>query len=227
MTGELIASFEGVGRTFAHGPSTVTAVRVATGIVCRGDRIAMMGQSGSGKSTLLHLLAGLDTPTSGTVTWPGIGKAVSLRPGPVGIVFQSPSLIPSLDVAENVSLPLILMGEGKRNAADATAAALDTLGISDLSAKLPEELSGGQSQRVAIARALAHRPTLILADEPTGQLDHDAARIVIDALIDAANATNAGLVVSTHDPEVADRFAIAWSMVDGHLAIEGDVLCSA
>jgi len=186
----------------------------------------MMGQSGSGKSTLINLLAGLDTPTVGSITWPGIGSMSSLRPGPVGIVFQAPSLIPSLDVLENVSLPLILMGLNHIEAGVAAAEALTRLGIVDLRTKLPEELSGGQVQRVAIARVLAHRPILILADEPTGQLDHEAAHAVIDALIDAASDTDAALLVSTHDSEVADRISSTWWMSDGRLMTEGIVRCS-
>lgn len=223
MTRPLVALFEDAARTFGHGSNAVVALHAATGAVRRGGRIAMMGRSGSGKSTLLHLLAGLDAPTTGTVTWPDLGPPSALRPGPVGIVFQAPSLIPSLDVAENVALPLVLMGRNGRDSRDATMHALDRLGIGDLATKLPEELSGGQSQRVAIARVLAHQPMFILADEPTGQLDHDTGREVIDALIEAADETDAALLVATHDAEVASRLAISWTIADGRLATERPV----
>ena len=224
---DVVAVCDGACRAFGTGAGAVVAVRDATVSIRRGDRIALMGQSGSGKSTLLHLLAGLDSPTSGAVTWPGIGRLAALRPGPVALVFQAPSLIPSLDVIENVSLPLVLAGRSASDAAAVALATLERLDIAEIARKLPEELSGGQAQRVAIARAIAHDPILILADEPTGQLDHGAAATVIDELIGAAATANAALVVSTHDPDVAAHFATRWSMTDGRLTLLGDVLCSA
>ena len=130
-----------------------------------------MGPSGSGKSTLLHLMAGLDDPTVGTVSWPGIGPRSGLRPGPVTVIFQGPSLLAPLTVEENVALPLVLDGMGDAEAHRAARATLDVVDLLDLRDKLPEEISGGQAQRVAVARALAGAPRLILADEPTGQLD--------------------------------------------------------
>ncbi|HEV7534201.1 MAG TPA: ATP-binding cassette domain-containing protein, partial [Acidimicrobiia bacterium] len=174
------------------------------------------------------LLAGLDVPTVGTVTWPALGECHQLRPGPVAMVFQGPSLLPPLDVAENVALPLLLAGVPAAEAAEAAGRALDRLGLEDLSAKLPEELSGGQAQRVAVARALAGRPRLILADEPTGQLDHATGAAVVDALLETAAALGAALVVATHDPRVALRLSTRWTMADGRLVVpEGSVPCSA
>lgn len=225
--GDPIVVIDGAGRTFGHGAAAVVALCSTDGVIRRGDRIAMRGQSGSGKSTFLHLLAGLDTPTTGSVTWPGIGVSSDLRPGPVGLVFQSPSLIPSLNVIENVSLPLILMGHDHQSAHKAAEDSLTRLDIAELGSKLPEELSGGQAQRAAVARVLAHRPVLILADEPTGQLDHQTARVVIDALIAAADDSGAALLVSTHDSEIAARFSAAWWMTDGHLTSEGLLPCLA
>ena len=223
---EIVAVCDGAGVTFGSGATAVVAVADATCSLRRGDRIAVMGRSGSGKSTLLHLLAGLElSRTTGSVSWPGIGSIDHLRPRHVGIVFQSPSLIPSLDVVENVALPLILMG---RPSGDARASATDALGrldVADLANKLPEELAGGQAQRVAIARVLAQRPMLILADEPTGQLDHSTATMVLDALIEIATETDAALLVSTHDPEIAGRLDQQWSIADG-LLTTGALLCS-
>ena len=220
MTTDVVATCTNVGVTFGRGPTTVVALHDITCVIHRGDRIAVTGPSGSGKSTFL------DAPTTGTVAWPAIGDNSALRPGPVGLVFQSPSLIPSLDVAQNVALPLVLMHQDKQDATRRADATLDRLGITDLAAKLPEELSGGQSQRVAVARALAHGPSLLLADEPTGQLDHHSAETVIDTLIEAADHNDAALVVSTHDPEIAARFTDRWSITDGQLTT-GVTACSA
>lgn len=213
-----LACATGVARTFGEGPGAVVAVHDIDATIDPGDRIALVGPSGSGKTTLLHLLAGLDRPTRGTVTWPGIGSVADLRPGPIAVVFQAPSLLPPLDVAENVALPLLLAGATRTDARDRALAALDLLGLEGLAAKLPEELSGGQAQRVAIARVLADRPLLILADEPTGQLDHHSGAAVTDALIAAAVHTGAALLVNTHDLTVADRLDLRWSMTGGTLA---------
>jgi ABC-type lipoprotein export system ATPase subunit len=217
-----------VARTFGEGAAAVVAVHDAHCVVFPGDHIAVMGTSGSGKSTLLHLLAGLDTPTVGAVTWPVIGTRAQLRPGPIGVVFQSPSLMPPLTVLENVTLPLLLVGVDSDIAQSQARQALGTLDLEELAKKLPEELSGGQAQRVAIARILASRPRLILADEPTGQLDHSTGVQVIDALVAVATTTEAGLLVNTHDPAVAERFSTRWTMADGRLTTTtGVCACSA
>jgi len=210
----------GVGRTYGSGRAAVLALHDATCAVLPGEQIALVGPSGSGKSTLLHLLAGLDTPTAGTISWPALGARDELRPGPVGVVFQGPSLLPPLDVTENVALPLLLAGVDREAATAGARHALARLGLDALGAKLPEELSGGQAQRVAVARVLAGAPRLILADEPTGQLDHVAGAQVIDVLIEAATATGAALVVSTHDEELAARMAERWQMSDGRLYVD-------
>lgn len=212
-------------RVFGVGPTAVIAVRDASCAIEAGQQIALMGTSGSGKSTLLNLLAGLDQPTTGEVTWPSLGGRDALRPGPVGVVFQAPSLLPPLSVIENVALPLLLAGVTSADATARSADALELLDLSELAAKLPEEISGGQAQRVAIARILATDPRLILADEPTGQLDHVTGNHVIDALIAVATTSGAGLVVNTHDPAVAERFPIRWTMADGHLTTESKQRC--
>jgi putative ABC transport system ATP-binding protein len=206
-----------VARTYGTGPSAVVAVHGATCEVSPGDGIALVGPSGSGKSTLLHLMAGLDTPTAGQISWPALGDRSHIRPGPVGIVFQGPSLLPPLDVVENVALPLLLEGADPSRATARAHHALQQLGLDDLAAKLPEELSGGQAQRVAIARVLAATPRLILADEPTGQLDHVTAAGVVDVLVAAAATAHAALVISTHDPKIAERLTRRWDMSDGRL----------
>jgi len=205
-----------LARTFGRGRNAVVALHQATCSISAGQQIAMVGPSGSGKSTLLHLLAGLDAPTAGTIEWPALAGA-PLRPGPVAVVFQAPSLLPPLDVTENVALPLLLAGEDQKGATAAARSALAVLGLDGIGAHLPDEISGGQAQRVAVARALAGRPRLLLADEPTGQLDRATAVAVVDALIEAAHRSGAALVVATHDLDVASRLAVRWRVTDGHL----------
>jgi ABC-type lipoprotein export system ATPase subunit len=195
----------------------VIAVHDATFTVAAGDTVALAGPSGSGKSTLLHLIAGLDRPTSGSIAWPALGAGPSLRPGPVAIAFQGPSLLPPLTVVENVALPMILAGYRQ---AEATAPALELLQmfeVDTLADRLPEELSGGQSRRVGLARAFSGSPRLVLADEPTGQQDSATGGRLLDAILTVAALAGAALVVATHDPSVADRLAARWTIRDGEL----------
>jgi len=214
-----------VARTFGSAARAVVAVHAASCRIEPRQTVALVGPSGSGKSTLLNVLAGLDAPSKGSVSWPAIGDRASLRPGPVGVVFQTPSLLPPLNVVENVALPLLLAGATRSGAEKLARRSLDHLGLGWLADKLPEELSGGQAQRVAVARVLAGTPRLILADEPTGQLDHAAAAEVLDALLAATEHMGAGLLVSTHDEQIANRLAIRWQMTDGRLQTESDTAC--
>ncbi len=211
---------EQLARTYGTGRSAVVALHGANCEIWAGEHLAIMGPSGSGKSTLLHLMAGLDTPTAGSVTWPALGVRASLRPGPVALVLQGPSLLPPLDVTENVALPLVLGGLDQGEANERARSALGRLDLTGLEDKLPEELSGGQAQRVAIARAMAQQPRLLLADEPSGQLDHATAAVVIDVLLEAAAQTGSALVISTHDPAVSDRLSRCWTVSDGRLSVD-------
>ena len=207
-----------VARRFQQGDVVLDALRPASFTVRAGDRIAIVGPSGSGKSTLLQLIADLDTPSGGSLRWPALGASGTLRPRHIGIVFQSASLLPALSAVENVEVPLRLLG----NAADARAAALAALasvGLADVADKLPDELSGGQAQRVGLARAIALRPRLVLADEPTGQLDQPSAQRAIDALLQSLEGSDAALVVATHDPAVAQRLRTVWRMDHGLLSL--------
>jgi ABC-type lipoprotein export system ATPase subunit len=215
-TAPVVVDCTGVTRSFGRGPIEVHALRGVSAQVRLGQRIAVTGESGSGKSTLLHLMAGLDTPTSGTVTWPGLALRGG-RPVGVGVVFQAPSLLPALDVTDNVALPLLLGGVPRREARRLATAALERLELTGLAGASPEELSGGQAQRVAIARVLAASPTFVVADEPTGQLDRRTATHVLGVLLAAVSELGAALVVSTHDPAVAERLDVEWAMADGCL----------
>jgi ABC-type lipoprotein export system ATPase subunit len=206
-------------RTFGHGDAAVVAVHGSSCEVFAGDRIAITGSSGSGKSTMLHLLAGLETPTSGEVSWPEFGVTPTARSRDIGVVFQGPSLLPALDVLENTMLAAVLTGTDEATAAARAVEALELVGIAGLADQLPETLSGGQAQRAAVARALTLRPRLLLADEPTGQLDHRTGQHVIDVLIDAADETGAALVVTTHDPDIGARLTDQWEMRDGRLFV--------
>ena len=208
---EILVQGTGVARRFQQGEVDIYALRPASFVIHAGDRIALLGRSGSGKSTLLHLIADLDTPTSGQLTWPGLGRHGTLRPKHIGVVFQAPSLISTLTVVENVELPVRLAGDvnSPRREAMKVLEAVDLARVAD---KLPDELSGGQAERAALARAIVLKPRLILADEPTGQLDHSTARLAIDALLRSVEGTDSAVVVATHDSSVAERMSITWLM---------------
>jgi ABC-type lipoprotein export system ATPase subunit len=207
---------DGVSHVFGTGPGAVVAVHGTSCVIEAKARVAVIGPSGSGKSTLLHLLAGLEQPTVGSVSWPGLSPALE-RAFQIGVVFQSPSLVPALTVEENTALPLVLAGVSDGESRTRTAEALAAVGLDDLAGKLPEELSGGQGQRVAAARVLAQRPRLVLADEPTGQLDRAMGQRLIEVLLATATRIGAALIVSTHDPAVADRLDTHWYMYEGRL----------
>jgi ABC-type lipoprotein export system ATPase subunit len=216
MTEPLVVA-TGVSRRFGLGSTATEAVRWASCVIQPSDRIALIGPSGSGKSTLIHLLGGLDCPTAGSLSWPGLGPREGLRPGKIADVFQGPSLLPPLSVVENIRLPLLLQGMSEREATVLAEAALARFGAAHLRNKLPEEISAGQAQRIAIARAVASRPALLLGDEPTGQLDSIGADEVITIVLDAIAELGAAAIVATHDPRVARRFSIVWEIDDGYL----------
>lgn len=222
---EVLARASGASRTYRVDGQVTTALTGATLEVRDRARIALMGPSGSGKTTLLHLLAGLDVPTDGIVEWPALGGRDTLRPTKIAIAFQGLSLLPALDVAENVAFPLLLGGSSPRDAALAAAAMLERMGLSDLASKVPDELSGGQAQRVGLARALVVGPRLLLADEPSGQQDHAHAAHLLSLLIEVADEVGTALLIATHDPAVAARMASQWSISDGVLTTERVQTC--
>jgi ABC-type lipoprotein export system ATPase subunit len=215
---DVLAEAIDAGRVFGAGEHRVVALQHATCRVERGSRIALVGPSGSGKSTLLHLLASLDDPTSGEIRWPALGDKNGLRPSKISFVFQSESLLAPLTVVENIEVPRLLAGISAEQARAESTEILGALDLSELADKLPEEISGGQAQRAAVARSLVTRPDLILADEPTGQLDHAAANHLLDLLERRLAGTQTGLVIATHDRSVAARMTTQWTINHGVLA---------
>ena len=214
---DTLISARDLGRTYTHDHTPEVALASATCTVRAGDRIAVVGPSGSGKSTLLHLLGGLDEPTHGEIAWPALGSRDTLRPRHIAFVFQTPSLLPSLTAVENVALPLLLGGVPPDDARRAARDALERIELVVIADKLPEELSGGQMQRVGVARALAYHPRLILADEPTGQLDGVTAYHLLETLLGVLAPTDTALVIATHDLRVAARMEITWHISHGRL----------
>ena len=213
---------EGVSKCFHRGGEVVTALDRVDLSVDQGQLVALVGPSGSGKSTLLHLAGGLDVPDEGRVrvgdrdvaTLDAGGRAL-LRRRTVGFVFQFFHLIPTLTVGENVALPLAL--DGQRNRNGRIDALLDRMGIVDRRDHLPGELSGGEMQRAAIARALVGGPELVLADEPTGNLDSVTAATVLDLLCAEVRDAGAALLMVTHDAAVARRADRTCTLRDGRI----------
>jgi ABC-type lipoprotein export system ATPase subunit len=219
---DVLVEGKDVARRFSQGGSDILALRPASFAIRSADRIALLGRSGSGKSTLVHLIAGLDAPTGGALSWPALARDSALRPTYIGIVFQAPSLIPTLSVIENVEVPLRIGGRISSPRTQAMAA-LEALGLASLADKVPDELSGGQAQRVALARAIALKPRLILADEPTGQLDQSIARQTVNTLLDSLEGSDTAVVVATHDPSVAERMKTTWLMDHGELRLSSEM----
>jgi len=215
---------EGVGRVFRTRAGDVTACHDISLEVFAGELTVVRGASGAGKSTLLRLLGGLDSPTSGRVVVRGVPYAdlderqtVQLRRDELGFVFQDFGLVPVLTAAQNVGLPL-RMREADAAARDARVAqVLEMVGLADQAAQLPDELSGGQQQRVGIARALAVQPTILIADEPTAQLDAANAAIVMDLLERLARSEGIAVVIATHDPDLAARAQHVVELHDGRV----------
>jgi putative ABC transport system ATP-binding protein/lipoprotein-releasing system ATP-binding protein len=216
---EILVSLENVSRCFRNGEHQRAALTNISCQVVAGDRVAVVGPSGSGKSTLLHLMAGLDKPTRGVVDWPALGPETELRPDKICVVFQTPSLLPTLTVLENVELSWLLSKRDERQARPTALGTLEKLGLSAIADKLPDEISGGQMQRVAAARAIVCEPRLILADEPTGQLDSVTASQLIEELFHSVAKSGAALIVATHDLTIAGRMRTQWLMAHGKLEL--------
>ena len=223
---DILVRAQGLSRVFGSGQAAVTALAEATFEIRCGEKIGLVGPSGSGKTSLLHMIAGLDRPSAGLIEWPAFGGPEDLQPGPVAIAFQGPTLLPPLTVAENVALPVLLAGGSVSASAAAARDLLEALGLADIASKLPEEISGGQAQRAGLARALVGEPRLILADEPTGQLDRQTAATLMGLLVAHVDTIGAALVVATHDMAVADALPLRWTMRQRRLETGAEQPCS-
>ena len=224
MTVSPLIALDRVSQSFDEGQ--VVALRDVSLLFAEGESVAVLGPSGSGKSTIIHVLSGIRTPEAGTVTWRGapvtsLRQWTDLRRTEIGIVFQEFNLFPTLTVAENVEVALFgskATGRERRTRVDET---LEAVGLTPRRTHVPAELSGGERQRVAIARALINRPCLLLADEPTGNLDSVNARSVLDLLFDVQRRCGASLVMVSHAPEQAARCDRHIDMKDGQVVAEG------
>jgi putative ABC transport system ATP-binding protein len=216
-------SVERLCKSIPRGREAIEILRGVSFDLQRGEIVALMGPSGSGKSTLLGIVAGLDRPTSGSVTVAGteIGylpeaKLASFRADNVGMVFQAYNLIPTLTALENVQLPLLVPGRHGGDI-DRARAVLEEVGLGHRLNHQPSQLSGGEQQRVAVARALVSEPPLIIADEPTGNLDSETGNALIDLLLDLRLRHGSTILLATHNPAVAERTDRTLQMHDGTL----------
>ena len=222
---EPILELRGVTKSFGEGELEVEVLRGIDLRVARGELVALVGPSGCGKTTLLHLLGLLDRPTRGTLRIAGAETTTAdedartrLRGRSIGFVFQFHHLVPALTAEENVRMPLAIAEGWMREAHRARALELlEAVGLREKAAALPRQLSGGQLQRIAIARALAMGPALVLADEPTGNLDTETARTIFDLLLRFNRELFTAFVVVTHDPRIAERCDRIVSMLDGRI----------
>jgi putative ABC transport system ATP-binding protein len=206
------------------GEVVVHAVRGIDLEIYDREMVGIVGPSGSGKSTLLGLIGGLDSPTTGRIEIDGMditnmseGRLTEVRNEKIGFVFQFFNLIPTLTALENVELPIQFARKPKFSPEKRARELLELLGLGDRMSHRPMELSGGQQQRVAIARALANNPPLLLADEPTGNLDSEASAVVIQALRDVWRETGTTVVLVTHDPELAGKMGRVLHLIDGRI----------
>jgi len=218
-----------LSKTFILEGVEVQAFREVNLQIPRGQMVAIMGPSGSGKSTLLHILGGIEPPTTGEIWIDGQNLAglqdydlTLLRRRRIGFVFQSFNLVPTLSVMDNVTLPLVLDGISPREAEPRAQACLERVAMSHRLQHLPSQLSGGEQQRVAIARALVIQPSLILADEPTGNLDSARGRDITQLLADVAHQGQQTVVVVTHDMRVASKSDRLIVLLDGQIRFDGD-----
>ena len=223
--GDAVVAATDITRTFGMGDSSVSALRGVTFTVREGEFAVLFGRSGAGKTTLLNIVGGLDRPTSGALRVAGHDLAaagdrerIALRRNEVAFVFQSFGLIPMLSAAENVGIPLRVTATARAVREERVRMLLNVVGLDSHAAHRPNELSGGQQQRVAIARALAGRPRLLIADEPTGQLDHETGQQVIRLLRTVVRSEGLTALVATHDPSLADLADTVIRLEDGRLA---------
>ncbi len=207
-----VLSMSGIQRTYGKGTHALTVLNDAAMDIRRGELVALVAPSGAGKSTLLHLAGLLERPDAGSLTIGGVecgalndDNRTRMRRIDIGFVYQFHHLLPELDARENIALPQVVAGQSKAAANVRANDLLDHLGIAARATHRPSELSGGEQQRVAIARAVANQPKLLLADEPTGNLDPSTSDLVFDALTDLVRATGLAALIATHNHELAAR----------------------
>ncbi|PIQ43844.1 MAG: lipoprotein-releasing system ATP-binding protein LolD [Gammaproteobacteria bacterium CG11_big_fil_rev_8_21_14_0_20_46_22] len=222
-----IIQCEALSKIYQEGARQVEVIKHVDFSLSAGERVAIIGRSGSGKSTLLQCLAGLDKPTSGRVLWHGQSveglseaRRCALRNSTLGFVFQFHHLLPEFSALENVMMPLLIRGVDQSQALATAEQMLEAVGLSHRLSHRPQALSGGERQRVAIARALAAKPKCLLADEPTGNLDEQAAKAVFELLMSLSQAQGLALVLVTHDLSLASRMQTCYALVDGGLSLE-------
>jgi putative ABC transport system ATP-binding protein len=224
MMSNTLVTVRDLHKVFQRGGQRIDVLQGVNLDIPEGDYLSLMGPSGSGKTTLLNLIGGLDTPTEGSITVAGDridklsgGKLSAWRARHVGFVFQLYNLLPVLTAARNVELPLLLTKLGKADRQKRVQVALSVVGLADRMHHYPRQLSGGQEQRVGIARAIVTDPTLLLCDEPTGNLDRAAAENVASVLLDLHRLKNTILVVVTHSASLAEKFPVRFDLLDSKL----------
>lgn len=223
----IVVSLRGLSRSYREGEQTRVVIDHLDLDIPRGECVALLGRSGSGKSTLLNLISGIDLPTAGTIRVDGVEltalnerERTLFRRRHVGFVYQFFNLIPTLTVEENLLLPLELNRRDKGAARHTAIALLEEIGLGDRRTAFPDRLSGGEQQRVAIARALVHDPLLVLADEPTGNLDADTGRHVLALLDRLTRQAGKTLIVVTHSNAVAELADQVLTLDNGHIAAQ-------
>jgi len=222
---QVMVAAEDVRRTYGSGHTAVHALRGVSLAITKGEMVALRGRSGSGKTTLLNIIGGLDDPTAGRVWVDGREvnlmterERLALRRERVAFIFQSFGLVPMLSAAENVGIPLRIAGAKPSQRRERVAAMLALVGLSDHAVHRPDELSGGQQQRVAIARALAGRPGVLIADEPTSQLDLETGRQIMELLHGVVRSEGVTALVATHDEALVDLADKVISLEDGSVS---------